>query len=277
MSRSRAGCWRGALVAGLLLAVAGCGIGPLGRPTRTPPPLPAEQLVLSIEGWGGMVPPFVQALTTPGVALYGDGRLVTLDRSSTAAAVPYGYQIARADPQEVAAFVARTEASGVVGEQTDFGSPSITDMPVTTVRLHGSAGPQRASVYAFDDDVESGLSWGQRRARAKLRKIIDDALALPGDSRPEPYRPEQARVIELRYDDDGSPAAPEWPGPDPAAFLVPASSSGTQVACGTMAGGAAERAYTAARTNPQGIWLVDGRPRVFAVVALLPGAEGCQA
>lgn len=263
------------MVAGLVLAVAGCGAGPLGRPVETPPPLPADQLVFSTEGWGGLAPPLIQALTTPGVALYGDGRLVTLDRSSTAPAVPYGYQVARADPREVAAFVAQAEASGLIDEQTDFGSPSITDMPVTTVRLNGRAGPQRTSVYAFSDRVESDLGWGQRRARAKLRKIIDEALALPGDAGTEPYRPEQVRVIELEYDDGGSPNAPEWPGPDPDDFLVPAASAGTRVACGTISGADADRAYAAARTNPKGVWTVDGRARVLAVVALLPGAEGC--
>jgi hypothetical protein len=272
--RQRARGWR-LVVLSLALALMGCGVGPLGEPADPPPPLPADQLVFSLIGWSGMVPPFVQALTTPGVALYGDGRLLTLDRSSPAGGVPYAYQVAQADPREVAALVARAEASGLVDDDTDFGSPSITDMPVTTVSLHGRAGPQRTSVYAFSDRTDDDVSWRQRRARVKLRKLIDEALALPADAAPEPYRPEQVRVIELEHVAGGSAAAPEWPGPDLERFLVPAASRGSRLGCGTLTGPAAERAYAAARTNPQGVWMVGGLPRVLAVAALLPGAEGC--
>ncbi len=257
------------------VSLTGCGIVPGGRPEDPPDPLPADQLVFSLEGWGGLVPPFIDALTTPGVVLYGDGRLVTLDQSSTAQAVPFGYQIAQADAREVAAFVARAEATDLVNDRTDFGSPSVTDMPVTTVLLHGRTGPQRASIYAFSEDVEDDLGWGQRRARSDLRKIIDEALALPGDALPEPYRPEQTRVIELAHDEGGKPAGADWPGPDPGTFLRPAAAPGSRLGCGTLSGADAERTYAAARTNPNGIWTVDGSTRVLAVVALLPGAAGC--
>jgi hypothetical protein len=274
MPRSRGSRWRRALAVVCLLTVSGCGVGPWSAPKEPPAPLPPDQLVLSVQGWGGLVPPLVVALTTPGVALYGDGRLVTLDRSSTAAAVPFGYQVSTVGAAEVAALVADAEAADLVNDRTDFGTPSITDMPVTTVRLHGRTGPHQASVYALSDAVEDDLGWRQRRARAELRAIIDRALALPGDTPPVPYRPEQVRVIELRPDED-DPAGADWPGPDPDTFLR-ADSPGVGLACGTLSGTAAERAYTAARVNPGGIWSVDGRPRVFAVAALLPGAEGCR-
>lgn len=260
-------------MAGLAVLFAGCGVGPVGRPSKAPP-LPADQLVLMVQGWGGMVPPFDLALSTPGISLYGDGRLVTFVEGPYSPGLPAAYEVARADPAEVAGLVNDAETRAVVSENTDYGSPPVTDMPVTTVRLHGTGAAQEADVYAFADDFEGDVSWRQRRARVALRTLLDRAVELPGDAAPQPYPVDQVRVVELAPGSSGGPAVP-WPGPDPDTFLRPVASPGASLACGILTGPAAGRAFAAARTNPNGVWSVAGEPRVFAVATLLPGADGC--
>ena len=260
----------------LVLALTGCGVWPLGKPSDSATPLPGEQMVFAVTTAGGLAPPLDQTLITPALAVYGDGRVFEADHDQYIHGTPYAYVVARVDPNAVATFVARAEARKVVDPGTDFGDPQVTDMPVTTVRLHGTQGPQLVHVYAFAKDFEDDVSRTQRHARQDLREIVDDAYALPGDGERLNYTPDRVQVTELDISDDGSTPAPEWPGPDPDSFLVPSSGGVARVACGTLTGTDAEVVYAAARNNPRGVWTHDSHTRVLAVVPLLPGAEGCR-
>lgn len=62
---------------------------------------------------------------------------------------------------------------------------------------------------------------------------------------------------------------PIWPGPAPEHFVDELAG------CGTLSGTDARRVYAAARANPNQIWIIDGRPQVLAVAAVLPGTEAC--
>jgi hypothetical protein len=270
---ARAGRWAVVL---LVLALSGCGVWPLDRPTASPSPLPGDRLVFMVEGGvGGFTPYFHQALISPALAVYGDGRVIQYAESTQEPNVPAAYELSRADPELVATFVANTEARDLITSETDFGEPSVSDVPSTTVQLHGAGAPQRIYVYAFDAGFDDGLPPAQRRARQELTEVIDRASMLPGDSERLPYRPDRVRVTEFAFDGGGKGAGATWPGPDPQSFLVPTTPRSIRLACGELTGRAAEKVYDAARNNPDGIWTVDSKPRVFAVVPILPTMAGC--
>ncbi len=185
--------------------------------------------------------------------------------------VPVGYTVAQVDPVVVLRFAVETEALGLIEKGTEFGAPQVSDLAYTTVRLHGTGGPQSVRVYALGEKSGSGVSPSEAKARRELSAVIDRARALPGDAASAPYRPAQVRVFELDHTDDADDA-PAWPGPAPASFVDPSQEFG---ACGTLSGSAAEIAYAAARKNPGANWTVGTKQRTLAVVALLPGTIEC--
>lgn len=254
----------------LTLLLPGCGTGA----TPTPAPLPADQLVFSIETAGGMVPTLDQVLGTASLAVYGDGRVIEADHDRYVEGAPWAYTVRQVDPMAVAELAADAEARDVVDPATDFGDPPVTDMPVSTVRLHGTGGPQVVHVYAFADDFENDVSGRQRRARRELAEIVDRAYGLPGQGERAAYAPDQVEITELSLS-DGVTDRPEWPGPDPETFLEPATGSSNGTACGVLSDADAEAAYAAARDNPDAAWTVGPHTRVLAVVPLLPSTDGC--
>lgn len=264
-------------LAGLSVLLAGCAVGPLDQPGTAPPaPLPADQLVFIIETTGGMVPTLDQVLGTASLAVYGDGRVMEADHDRYVEGAPWAYVVSRVDPVAVAEFAADAEARDVVDPATDFGDPPVTDMPVSTVHLHGAGAgaPQLVHVYAFADDFEDDVSGHQRRARRELAEIVERAYSLPDQGERAAYTPEQVKVTELSRQ-DAVTDHPVWPGPDPGTFLKPAATSSGRTACGTLSGPTATAAYAAARANPGAGWMVGTQIRTLAVVPLLPGTEGC--
>ena len=260
----------------LILALTGCGVWPLDKPTASPSPLPGDRLVFMVQGGGGgFTPYFHQAVLTPALAVYGDGRVIQYDEGQQAPNVPAAYVLTRVDPALVAAFAADAEARDLINPETDFGDPTVSDMPSTTVQLHGAGGPHRIYVYAFDAGFDDDLGRAQRRAREELAEVIDRASALPGDGERLPYRPDRVRVTEFAFDGGGKTRGAEWPGPDPESFLVPTTPRSVRLACGELSGPAAEKVYAAARDNPDGIWTYASKRRVFAVVPILPTLGGC--
>jgi hypothetical protein len=258
-----------------VLALAGCGVWPLDKPTASPSPLPGDRLVFLVEGGaGGFTPYLHQALITPSLAVYGDGRVIQYDGNQTPS-VPAAYVISRVDAARVAAFVADAEKRNLIHSETDFGDPGVTDMPSTTVQLHGAGGPQRIYVYAFGEGFDDDLTGAQRRARQELAEVIDRASALPGDAERLPYLPDRVRVTEFALDGAGKGSGAEWPGPDPNSFLAPVTPRSARLACGELSGPAAGKAYDAARGNPGGIWTWKSNRRVLAVVPILPGLGSC--
>lgn len=246
----------------------GCGTAP----TPAPAALPGDQLVFAIETVGGMMPTLDQVLGTASLTVYGDGRVIEADHRRYVEGAPWAYTVRRVDPMAVAEFAADAEARDVVDPATDFGDPPVTDMPVSTVHLHGTGTPQLVRVYALADEFENDVAGGARRARRELGGIVDRAYGLPGQGEQADYVPQQVQVTELG-DPTGVGDRPEWPGPDPDTFLAPAPSNRT--ACGTLSGGAARAAYAAARDNPDAGWTVGAQTRVLAVVPLLPGTRAC--
>lgn len=260
---------------GLVLTLAvlpGCGSGR----TATLAPLPPDQVVFRLTvGSNGFTSRLSSALTGPDLVVYGDGRVIRPTNGENSPGRPTAYDVARVDPLAVARFADEAEEREVVDETTDFGDPPVTDMPSTSVLLHGRGGPRTVSVYAFDDRFDDGLTRAQRQARGELAEIVAAGFALPADAARAPLPVEQVRVVELEATEGGTPPGSRWPGPDPGRFLRPSSNGYPGVACGTLSGPNAGRVYAAARDNPGGVWTVDGQTRVLAVTVLLPGTEAC--
>jgi hypothetical protein len=255
----------------MLLMLTACGTHTTAQPQAAPATLPANQLVFMVESGGGYVTAVNAALESPHLAVYGDGRIIRFDDRRDGYEVPAGYTVAHVDPLVVFRFAAETEALRLIEEGTDFGSPPVSDMPYTTVLLHGAGGPQVIAVYAFEH-FDSDVSPAEREARRQLSQVIERARALPGDGAWTTYRPDQVRVFAWHGDGDPDDP-PAWPGPTPDSFLRPSQQF---EACGTLSGSAAATVYTAARGNPGAVWRVGGTLRTLAVTALLPGTTGCR-
>ncbi|MGV1088851.1 MAG: hypothetical protein ACOYBX_12780 [Mycobacterium sp.] len=258
--------WRLAVLA--ILAVPGCAAN-AGSAPATPPP--GDEVAFSVGTSGGMTPAISQALASPSVLIYADGRMLTKVNSLAIQTVPARYEIARLGPDAVAAFV--SSGAAVVDPGIDFGTAGVTDAGTTTVTLHSAHGAQQVNVYALDETFDTGLSPAQQGARAALRSLIDRANALPGDAARSPYTPDRVVVYELDSQFTKSPATVGWPGPPPTAFLTPSTKS-RSVACGELVADPAEQVYRAALENPGALWLVDGVTRILAVNPL-PLADTC--
>ena len=251
-----------------VLMIPACSANAGSAPTAPPP---ADKVVFSVGTSGGMDPAVSQALASPTLQIYGDGRMLTTVNSLAIQAVPARYEIARLDPAAMATFVSTGET--VVNPATDFGTPGVTDVGTTTVTLNGSHGPQQVSVYAFDDTFESGLSPAQKNARTALRGLVDRAYALSNGAARIPYIPDRVAVYELDPQFTTTTATVGWPGPPPAAFLT-ASTKRRSIACGELVADPAEEVYRAALGNPGASWLVDGVTRILAVNPL-PSEDAC--
>ena len=260
----------------VILVLTGCHIGVPGQPKTTPTPLPADQAVFQVEAYGGLVPPLVLAFSGPALVVYGDGRVIQFVDENRPYDSPPAYSVSMVNSTAVAEFAAEAEASDLINDRTDFGTPGVTDLPFTTVRLHDAGGERSVQVYAFDEAFEKDVSALQARNRRRLAELIDRAYALPGDAALDPYQPEQVRVLELDASYGQDTDAPPWPGPDPDSFLTATERRYPGIACGLLTGEEATSVYAAALDNRGARWTFDDRHRVLAVLPLLPGsAIGC--
>ena len=243
-----------------------------GNAESTPTPaLPGNQMVFMVMSSGGMAPAVFQALASPSLAIYGDGRVLTIVEAPALQLIPARYEIARIDPAAVLSFVADVEAGGLITAGTDFGTPRMTDLPSTTVMVHGRNGSEQVSPYAFDERFDARLTPEQRDARAALRTLISQASALAAGASRVPYSPDRVIVYEVEPNNNTEPSTVGWPGPPLSSFLKPTTNRRAR-ACGELDADPAEVVYQAALNNPGARWLVDGVTRLLAVNSLpLPG------
>ena len=163
------------------------------------------------------------------------------------------------------------EAGGLITAGTDFGTPRMTDLPSTTVMVHGRNGSEQVSPYAFDERFDARLTPEQRDARAALRTLISQASALAAGASRVPYSPDRVIVYEVEPNNNTEPSTVGWPGPPLSSFLRPTTNRRAR-ACGELDADPAEVVYQAALNNPGARWLVDGVTRLLAVNSLpLPG------
>lgn len=244
---------------GLLAGLALPGLAGCGSDVEPVEPLPAERIVFGVSSSSPWTSSLGWALQTPSLVLYGSGRVIRQDSSDRAG--PGTYTTARIDALAVARLVAEAERSALLA--ADYGILPVTDLPSTRVWSHGLAGRQEVSVYGLSESFDEYASVLDRRNRRRLRALVSDAQTLIGDSGTA-YVPDRVVVLEQRT--QGDTATVRWPGPDPDEFLhKPSGLLSSAIACGALTGSSAAAVYTAAQTNPDQLWLVDGRARVLAV------------
>lgn len=214
--------------------------------------LPAGQLVLSVGSSGhGWSPFVVQAIHSPVISVYGDGRVVFTESTEPDTMAPPEYLVVQADPDDVARFADEVEQRHLIDLGTDVGSPGVTDQATTTVTFHGRGDASELRVYAFGTRFEQDLPTIALENRGALREVISDAWDLAeGDA--EPLVPDTVHIYELTAGTAPDDDVPLWPGPDPATFTTDDPGSP-----GVITGDAAALVYTAARENPDARWLVD--------------------
>ena len=227
-------------------------------------PLPADRIVFGVSGAAhGFAPPLFWALQAPTILVYGSGLVLRAEDAVAVRGTPSRYVEAQVDPLLVARFVADAERSHSLAGP--FGNPEVTDLGSTRVWLHGVAGEQTASAYAFSKTFDDDVSWSARRRRRRLRSLIDDAYALIGDAG-RPYVPSRVVVLEQHRAASDEAAEVRWPGPDPAGFLHrPGPRGRGSIACGELTGATAAAVYTAALENSEQRWLVNGTTRILVV------------
>jgi len=256
--------WRSLIAVLTLLMMTSCSGDAESAPT---PGLPGEQMAFMVMSSGGMAPAVYQALASPSLAIFGDGRVLRAVETPALQLVPVRYELARIDPAAVASFVADVEAGGLISPETDFGTPRMTDLPSTMVMVHGRGAAAQVRPYAFDERFDARLTPEQRGARVALRTVINTALALVYGATFVAHSPDRVAVYEIPTSEAGGPSAPGWPGPPPSAFLTP-STDRRAIACGELMTDPAEVVYRAALANPGARWVVDGDTRILAVNSL---------
>lgn len=226
---------------------------------------------------GGFVAPVDASRQMPAVTIYRDGRIfTTVHDPESRPGPPVALEQAQVDPDDLDAFLADAEASGLFDPGTDFGSPGVTDQPSTNVLLRVGDRPQQVDVYALDfayDQPVGDVSEEQAGRRTALKELLVRAQELSRDA--EPYIPE--RVTATRFDPSvvSSPPAsnPAWPGPPLDVF--PPLDDLTQQSCLVIEGPDAATVYRADQDSTEVTWDVDGEVVPILIVPLLPGQEGC--
>jgi hypothetical protein len=279
-------------VAAVLVLASGCAATPdqadgpdaPGGPGDPPPasvdvgPVAADTVAIRVDYLGGYLPALEIAARSPVVSVYGDGRVITEGSvpaiyPGLALRTPQQRRIAAA---EVTAFVRKAFAAGV-GSTTDFGRPTVTDMPDTRFTVTTAEGTRQVTVYALDLDDDAALrslTDAQRAARRKLKAVLDELRAGGGA---QAYPVSSLAAVSLAYEEPSgipSPPAPvAWPGP--ALPGDPLRSGGT-IGCVTVTGDAAKAVLAAAAgANLATPWTSGGRTWIVRLRPLLPDEKGC--
>jgi len=275
----------GLLVAAALLA-AGCAAQP-GSAGATPSTTPAADLpddgglVLQVEYVNGYVAPEAAYAQLPLVSVLADGRVFT--QGPVAAIYPGpalpNVQVTQIEPARVEDLVQHALDAGV-GGRTDFGAPSVADVPDTRFTVVTDDGTLTTDVPALqggapEGERPPGVTDEQAAARAHLQGLLDELTGLSAEGS-EPYRPEAvAAVVSRSFRPEASPDdLATWPGPPlPGDEL----STGTDVYCVVARGDEATAALEAAAdATVETVWQnADGGRWAVALRPLLPHEDGC--
>lgn len=222
-----------------------------------------EDVWLRVDTGGGFVPLIINQRQVPEVLLFDDGRLVR--RTSDDGAVVPAFEVARLDEAEAAALL---DTAGAVIDGPAVGSPNVTDLPTTSVRLttDGDAGTLDVYALGFDDEQ---LTTEEQAARASVTALLDD-LATAGTA--ESFVPDEWLVLTTATLEgaDVTGAVP-WP-------LEPerAATADTPSVCTRITGEEVADVLDALATEDQFTYVDTGTTVVeIALRPVLTGEETC--
>lgn len=244
-----------------------------------------DAVVLRVTHSGGYVGPQTVTTRMPIVSVYADGRVVTegeIIAIYPGPALP-NVLLRRVSLADVDKLVNRAVEAGV-GGGTDYGTPSVTDMPSTVFTVRTAAGVKTTEVYALNQGAgTSGLTAGQRAARTKLEQLLAALTDLPATlgaaavGKEEPYVATAVAAVVTEWSVDRELAKEQreiaWPGP---ALPGDPLGNGLKLTCVTATGDAAAKVLDAARgANALTPWTSGGKRWTLTLRPLLPGETGC--
>jgi hypothetical protein len=261
-----------ALIAVLVAAAAGCGARDLVVDPASP--YGPDDLVLRIEGGGGMAAPDRLLTSAPFFNLYGDGRVIT---TGPVPAIYPGPALPNLQLSHVGPFdppiLARKAVDAGVGS-ADVGQLQIADGGWTRFTVLTENGEKSTQVTELNAD--EGLTRSQKSAREKLRKLLDELTGNPAVDRSTPYVATEVAVSAIPWSDPADPSLPPpppvaWPGP-----ALPGPVENGRTPCLVVTGDQAEAVLAAAtKANSLTPWTSDGKTWRIGLRPLLPDEHTC--
>ncbi|PRZ42464.1 hypothetical protein CLV47_10586 [Antricoccus suffuscus] len=261
------------LTAAAVALLCGCSITLDGRGstrhTFTPPTGP-DDVVVQVVTAGGYAPLSSYLRTTASYTLLGDGTLIVADGDYGDALV--SLEMATIGTAQISDIVKNADNAGILGPESDYDQPNVTDMPSTSVAVNVDDTSYSQSAYAlYFDEHDDDLSGPAQKRRAQLRDFIDHIDELATDT--VDYAPDAIVIYRLPAD-EGSGSEPVKPWP---IATAPPASNGSPT-CIVVDGDEANILAAAAQdADADDLWQVGTEtPTTFAMRPLLPGDKGCE-
>lgn len=291
----RSSLWRALLL--LTVLGAACGDDDTEVRSAAPPPAdaPTPEVRLRIEHHGGFVPVEVSLASFPTLVVADETAWMPGPQIAIypAPAVP-ALQSAPLSGDDVRALADRLDEAADLFGDVDFGQPTVTDLPTTTIEAVVDGTTRRLAVDALDavdgEGVEDGLDEQQRRARQQVRSLIAELQAVVDtpDRRWEPGLTPRVRVSSVPVDPgtetegrtggeiDGDGVPPGPPVPWPAGVPEPVVGPDTSFGCVAVSGPERDALLEAARsTNVLTTWELSSGPHRIVLRPLFPGEVDC--
>ena len=297
----------GVLAAGLL--VVGCTATSAGgagsssspttgaTPTPTPNPTPTAptysvgtgsgDLILKIDTGGGLVPIETLLNHLPGLALYGDGRIIVPGPQAEIYPGPLlpNLRVTQITPDEIQKIMAAADQAGLLGPDASFDATGVADGPTTTFTTIVAGKTHTISAYALGLDSQ-GLDPAVTAAREKLLDLQTRMTGLSaflgravGDG--TAYQPTEMRLFTAPATNETpvngvTPTVATWPlSADPATAGSPARYN-SNYRCLAIAGTDLATFLAAAQTaNAITIWKAPSGKYSLMVRPLYPDESGC--
>jgi hypothetical protein len=225
------------------------------------------------------------AVVIPEFTLYGDGRVIALDRQAGSSGPVPALVEARLSPAGMQRLVGEAALRGATTPLEHYGSPPLADADSTRFVVDTGGGRTEFGVYALggvrEEDVGTGVSPTEYAARLELRKLRDalrDFPALVGEfieENPQPYRIEALAIVGLAEGVAGAEAE-ELPidlGAD--ATLIPTRID--PVSCLVVTGTQLDAVMAVVAPAEVGTsWMSGGEQWLLRFRPLLPDESGCE-
>lgn len=263
--------------AALLISFVAC-----ASPAPSASPAPGSDVaVVRIDRTGGMLPLDLILEWYPTLALYADGRLITLgpvDAIYPPPALP-NLVVTQLTPQGVAQVLQWAAEAGLRGPDRELGEP-LLDSGTTNITIVSDEGRHETRVWDISAD-EPAI-----RAVQQFRDVVLDIRSwLAGDvaAQDSQYEWDQLRIISSPRtpDDQPDPAAVtilDWPLTDSPLATLGATIDGVAggYRCAVIAGSALDLLRPQLDVaNGLSLWRSDGRAFAVVLHPLLPDDEGC--
>lgn len=282
------------LLAGIVAVGCSSSSSPTAHPRRPlPVPVRGDGEMIRIDTRGGLTPIEDQLGIVPQLSIFGDGRIV-VSGPVTEQYPPHALPnlLTGTLPRDaMARLVQRARADHLLGGGRDFGQPTVTHLPTTTVTIYDppclptascARRPPALHAYALDFTdaaVLAGLTADQRAARRQLAGFVRTATDWATRVATKPYSASEVaifvRTAATPLTTDGAlPGRATWPLGQLATFGSADSPPGYR--CGVLTGTDARTALAAA-ANATSItrWQSAGAEYTIVWLPLLPDQHQC--